>query len=218
VAELDDAVLVSLARDEDSNAAREQLYRRHARFALNLATRIAGNDGDAEDVAHDAFMRAFSRLDSLRKAASFRSWLGAIVVHSVRSRFRRQRVLRFFGLTGSGRDAAIDLDAIVSSEASPQARAEVAQVFALLRTLAPDDRIAWTLRYVEGYDLRTAATLCGCSLATVKRRIRRAQQYVEAHFVDASESSASDSYTRTDTDKDAPAASRRRVRTDEVAS
>ena len=46
-----------------------------------------------------------------------------------------------------------------------------------------DDRIAWTLRYVEGHDLKATAALCDCSFATVKRRIRRAQRYIESHFV-----------------------------------
>ncbi len=217
MAELEDEQLVALARDRDSNAAREQLYRRHAGFALNLATRISGHDGDAQDVVHDAFMRAFAQLNSLRKASAFRSWLGSIVVHGVRSRFRRQRWMRFFGLSGTARDQAdgIDLDAIVNPTASPQIRAELAQVFALLRTLSADDRIAWSLRYVEGFDLRSAAELSGCSLATVKRRIRRAQQYVEAHFVDASDPSAPG---EEDVKSEAPPKSRRQGRDREVAS
>lgn len=215
--ELEDEQLVVLARDSDSNAAREQLYRRHAGFALNLATRIAGHDADAQDVVHDAFMRAFAQLNSLRKASAFRSWLGSIVVHGVRSRFRRQRWMQFFGLSGTARDQAdgIDLDAIVNPAASPQIRAELAQVFALLQTLSADDRIAWSLRYVEGFDLRGAAELSGCSLATVKRRIRRAQQYVEAHFVHASDPSASD---EDDAKSEAAPKSRRQGRHREEAS
>jgi RNA polymerase sigma-70 factor (ECF subfamily) len=56
----------------------------------------------------------------------------------------------------------------------------------LLQTLAVDDRIAWTLRFVEGHDLKAAADLVGCSLATIKRRIRRAQRFIEEHFVEGS--------------------------------
>jgi RNA polymerase sigma-70 factor (ECF subfamily) len=180
VGALPDDSLVALAMGGDMRAA-EVLYRRHAPFALNLATRIAGSTHDVEDVVHDAFLRAFDNLETLRNTKAFRGWLGSIVVHTMRSRLRRARMLRLFGLGRGGE--AVDIDCVASDEASPAQRAELAQVYALLRTLPADDRIAWTLRFVEGHDLKAAADLADCSLATVKRRIRRAQRYIEMHFV-----------------------------------
>jgi RNA polymerase sigma-70 factor (ECF subfamily) len=177
---LDDERLVALASNGDSRAA-EQLYRRHATFCFNLGARIAGSTTDVEDVVHDAFLRAFDNLASLRNPKAFKGWLGSIVVHAMRSRLRRARLMRVLGL-GRGADP-VDLDSIASDEASPGTRAELAQVYALLQTLSANDRIAWTLRFVEGHDLKAAAELCQCSLATIKRRIRRAQRYIEQHFV-----------------------------------
>jgi len=182
MAELDDEQLVTLAVQGDNRAA-EQLYRRHAPFAFNLAARISGSTHDVEDVVHDAFIKAFDSLPTLRNPKAFKGWLGSIVVHAMRSRLRRARLMRVLGLRRSA--DPVDLDCIASDSASPGARAELAQVYALLRTLSADDRIAWTLRYVEGHDLKQAAELADCSLATVKRRIRRAQQYIEEHFVSA---------------------------------
>ena len=179
--ELADEALVALVAQGDISASKV-LYRRHAGFAFNLAVRIAGSASDAEDVVHDAFIRAFGHLDTLRNPKAFRAWLGSIVVHGMRSRLRRGRLIRFFGLGRAG--DPVELDSIVSPQAPSSARAELAQVYALLRTMAPDDRIAWTLRYVEKHDLKTAAELCDCSLATVKRRILRAPSYMETHFVD----------------------------------
>lgn len=178
----DEALVALLARGE--MAASGILYRRHAGFAFNLAVRIAGSASDAEDVVHDAFLRAFGHLDSLRNPRAFRSWLGSIVVHGMRSRLRRARLIRLFGLGRAG--DPVDLDSVVSPQAPTSSRAELAQIYALLRTMAPDDRIAWTLRYVEKHDLKETAALCDCSLATVKRRILRAQRYMETHFVDSS--------------------------------
>jgi RNA polymerase sigma-70 factor (ECF subfamily) len=80
----------------------------------------------------------------------------------------------------------VDLDAIASPDASPHTRAQIAQIYALLRTLPTDERIAWTLRAVEGHDLETVARLTRCSLATVKRRISRAQRFLDDHFVEPS--------------------------------
>jgi RNA polymerase sigma-70 factor (ECF subfamily) len=182
---LTDAQLVGLARDGDS-AAFEVLYRRHVAFALHLAARIEGSSRDVEDVVHDAFLKAFGRIGDLAEPAAFRSWLGSIVVFAVRSRLRRQRLMSLLGL-GRGSEP-VELDSLASSDASPHLRAQLAQVYALLRTQPTDDRIAWTLRYVEGNELEVVAKLAGCSLATVKRRISRAQKFLEEHFVPASSS------------------------------
>lgn len=176
----EDADWVSRAQAGE-RLAFELLYRRHAGFAMNLAVRIQGSATDVEDVVHDAFMKAHSRLGDLREAAAFRSWLGAIVVRLVRSRLRRRRLMATLGLANTG--DAVDLDAIASSDAGPEARAQLAQVYALLQTMPTEDRIAWTLRNVEHHRLESVAQLAECSLATAKRRIARAQRFFEQHFV-----------------------------------
>ncbi|MEM7605440.1 MAG: sigma factor-like helix-turn-helix DNA-binding protein, partial [Myxococcota bacterium] len=50
---------------------------------------------------------------------------------------------------------------------------------AALRSLAAEDRSAWMLRHVEGMQLEQVAAVSGCSLATAKRRIRRADERVQ---------------------------------------
>ena len=174
-----DADLVARTRQDDVRAF-ETLYRRHAGFALNLAVRIQGNAGDVEDVVHDAFVRAHQRLAELRDSAAFRPWLGSIVVRLVRTRLRRKRLLRVLGLSVPD---PVELESIASNDADPEARVLLAQVYALLQTLPADDRIAWTLRYVERHRLEVVAEIVGCSLATAKRRIQRAQRFLNDHFV-----------------------------------
>ncbi len=168
---LGDAQLVALTRAGD-RAAFEALYRRHAAFALNLAVRIQGRLEDVEDVVHDAFLRAHHQIDRLRDDATFRSWLAAIVVSLVRSRLRRVRLLKTLGLVSA---EPIDLDALAADGAGPETRALLAQIYGALRRLPVDQRIAWTLRYVERHSLPDVAEIVGCSLATAKRRIAAAQ-------------------------------------------
>lgn len=184
LAGLDDGQLVLLGAQGEQRAL-EILYRRHAAFAIHLAARIEGSARDVEDVAHDAFLKAFTHLGDLADPRSFRSWLGSIVVHAVRSRMRRTRLMNVLGITNLfGRPSdPVDLDAVASSDASPLVRAQLAQIYALLGTLPTDDRIAWTLRAIEGHDLETVARLTSCSLATAKRRISRAQKALDELFV-----------------------------------
>jgi RNA polymerase sigma-70 factor (ECF subfamily) len=174
-----DEALVSRACRRES-AAFEMLYRRHAAFALNLAVHIQGTTADVEDIVHDAFVRAHERLVELRDTGAFRPWLGSIVVRLVRTRLRRRRLLTVLGLTGH---EPVDLESVAASDADPEMRALLAQVYALLQTMPADDRIAWTLRHVEKHGLESVATLTGCSLATAKRRIQRAQSYLSQKFV-----------------------------------
>lgn len=177
-----DETLVLRARENDASAtnAFETLYRRHAATALNLAVRIQGSTQDTEDIVHDAFVRAHGRLAELREPAAFRSWLGSIVVRLVRTRLRRRRLVAMLGLASP---EPVDLDSIAAPGVDPEERVLLAQVYALLQTLPADERIAWTLRYVERHRLEGVAELAGCSLATAKRRIARAQAFLEEHFV-----------------------------------
>lgn len=175
----EDEELVGRARRSEARAF-ETLYRRHAEFAFNLAVRIQGSSADVEDVVHDAFIKAQERLTDLRDSAAFRPWLGSIVVRLVRTRLRRRKLLRALGLTTP---EPVEIETIAAVDADPEARALLAQVYALLQTLAADDRIAWTLRYVERHRLETVAVMMDCSLATAKRRISRAQRFLTEHFV-----------------------------------
>ena len=179
VEKLSDAQLVILLKNGEQ-AAFERLYRRHAGFAINLAVRVQGSTTDVEDLVHDAFLKTHERVADLREPAAFRSWLGSIVVMLVRGRLRRRRLLGNLGLQQGD---AIDLDALASAEASPEQRAQLAQVYALLQTLPTDERIAWTLRVLEHHPLDQVAELSGCSLATAKRRVSRAQRFLAENFV-----------------------------------
>ncbi len=182
---------------EDSQLVREAvlgkrwafdaLYRRHAGFAFGLAVRLQGNRSDVEDLVHDAFLKAHKQLASLRDPGSFRSWLGSIVVTQVRMRLRRARVLRTLGFNAT---EPVELESLAAEEAGPEVRAELAQIYALLKVMPADERIAWTLRNVERHRLEEVAALTDCSLATAKRRIARAQRFLSDHFVPTSTEAA----------------------------
>src|SRR5690606_10472286 len=125
-------------------------------------------------------LKAQSRIDSLKDPGAFRGWLGSIVVNEVRLKLRRARFLRTLRLQSSD---PVDLDSLASTSASPEIRAQLAQVYGLLRLMSTDERIAWTLRFVERHQLEDVAKLSGCSLATAKRRLLSAQRFLNDHLV-----------------------------------
>ena len=172
-----DGDLVRRALDGD-RWAEDALYRRHARPIAGLVTRLLGSRQDVEDVVHDAFVHAFSKLDRLREPDAFRGWLGRIAITQVRRVIRRRRLARTLGLLPHEDDGA--LEQLAGKAVPPEVRAELAVVDGILRRLPADQRIAWMLRVVEGHRLEDVAELAGCSLATAKRRIAAAQKKMDA--------------------------------------
>ncbi len=170
----DDSELVALVQAGESSAF-EVLYRRHSPYVMALAVRVQGNPGDVEDIVHDAFLKVHHKLHDLRAGNSFRPWLASVVVSLVRSRLRRRRMLGLLGLSTS---EPIDLDALAAPDAGPEVRAQLAQVYRVLDTVSVEEKICWTLRFVEGRKLEEVAQLAGCSLATSKRRIAAVQQKI----------------------------------------
>jgi len=164
---------------------REMLYRRHAGSLLAMTVRLLANRGEAEEIVQDTFVTAFEQLGTLREPGAVRGWLGQIAVNLVRRRFRRGRLMRFLGLDRGADDAT--LEALADPGVSTDQRAELALVDRLLRGMKPALRLAWMLRRVEGLELGEVASLCECSLATVKRRIAEADAIVERHVALRSE-------------------------------
>ncbi|MEC7518582.1 MAG: RNA polymerase sigma factor [Myxococcota bacterium] len=178
----DDAELVRRARDGD-RWAEEALYRRHVRRVTDTATRVLGRMDEAEDVVQDTFLKAFAKLHTLRDPALFPRWLLRIAMNRARGKLRKRKVMRSLGLDHTVDDAT--LERFASRETPADVRLELAGIDAALREVAPDHRIAWMLHEVEGLSLPEAADACNCSLATVKRWIRKAKDRIEAHIEEA---------------------------------
>jgi RNA polymerase sigma-70 factor (ECF subfamily) len=176
--QLCDADLVVRALGGD-RWSRDVLYRRHASYVLAIAVRLLSNRSEGEDVVQDAFVVGFDRLGTLRDPAAFRAWLAQITVSFVRRRLRRGRLLRLLGLDRGFDDAT--LESLAAPALRPDDRAELALVDRVLSELSADLRICWMLRRVEGMPLAEVAALCGCSLATAKRRIAAVDAVVERH-------------------------------------
>jgi RNA polymerase sigma-70 factor (ECF subfamily) len=170
-----DKALVLRAIDGD-RWAEEALFRRHAPKVLGTVTRLLGRRSEAEDIAQDTFVAAFSDLRALREPGAFGGWVLRIAVSKVHRVFRRERILRFLRI-GTDETGIADL---ASESASPDARAELVLLEVELGKLASADRLAWMLRHVEGLSLDEVAGACECSLATAKRRIARADSRIAA--------------------------------------
>lgn len=174
-----DAALVERAIDGD-RWAMEALYRRHVRRVTNAVTRVVGRTADADDAVQETFLVAFTRLSELREPAAFRGWLSQIAMNEVRGRLRKRKWLKRLALDREDDD--VSLESLAVDDASPEVKAELARLDRLLASFDPEVRMAWMLRYVEGWALDEVATALDCSLATAKRRIKDARDRIDAHL------------------------------------
>jgi RNA polymerase sigma-70 factor (ECF subfamily) len=135
-----------------------------------------GPDDDVPDLLQEVFIRALDQIESLRDVSRLGSWLSTIAVFVARAQIRlrsRRRWLRVFAPERT-RDRHLD-------PPSSDARRALREVYAVLDEMPVEHRMAFVLRYIHGTTLAEAAEACGMSLATLKRRLARAERrFVEA--------------------------------------
>jgi RNA polymerase sigma-70 factor (ECF subfamily) len=165
-----DRALLAALHDRHPSAA-AVLFDRFARPVERTLVRILGRDSDVADLLNDVFLRAVQRIDRVVDADALGMWLTRIAVYTAREHIaarRRRRWLLFFG--------SHDLPEREATQASPDMRQAVAHLYRVLDELPVDDRLAFSLRYLEEMDLTEVADACGVSLATAKRRLARAEK------------------------------------------
>jgi RNA polymerase sigma-70 factor, ECF subfamily len=155
-------------------------FRQYAPYVAAIALRLLGRDDEVDDVVQDVFLDAIRGAAKLRRREALKAWLATVTVRVARRRLRTRRLRGWLGF-----DKAYDYEQTVAPGASPEDRAFLARVYRVLDALPIEQRLAWALRYVNGDDLEGVAAACGCSLATVKRRIAAAQAAVEGAVRDA---------------------------------
>lgn len=166
-----DETLIRGVRRREPEAARA-LYQRFARLVNRLVWRIMGADQEHDDVVQEAFINVISSIGGVRDPSALEIWVSAVAVNTARREIRKRKVLGIFHL---GHDAVEDDRQAVGSEQMLVSR----RFYDVLDALRTDDRIVLTLRYVEGMELAPIASVTGCSVATVKRRIAHARAVFE---------------------------------------
>lgn len=152
------------------------LYDRHGPYIDKLLRRLVGtrSGGDLDDLFQEVFAVAFSSIDRLREPERLKAWLSQIAVLRVRHHLRSKRRrwwLSFF--------SPADLPELAESrEPLDDVREALAHAYALLEKLPVEERIAFALYRLSNLELSEVAEACGVSLATVKRRIARAERTI----------------------------------------
>ncbi len=164
----DDAALVAGLRARNS-AAIASLYQRYGGHALRVLARVLGDDEDLEDLHHDVLVRAIRSAEHVEEASSLKAWISIVAVNVARSALKKRSLRRW--LTFLPWNEVPEVEAPSTDEEALALR----RTYAILDHLSPRDRIVFALRIIEGMELAEVAEACELSLATVKRRLVRAE-------------------------------------------
>lgn len=166
----DDAALIEALRAGHPGAA-AAFYDRYA-GQVRLALRsILGPDDDIPDLLQEVFIRAMDRVGKIREADRLGAWLTTIAVFVGRAQIRLRSRRKWLRLFSPERTRLRQLE-----QPPSDARRALREVYAVLDDMPVDQRMAFVLRYVHGVTLVEAAEACDTSLATIKRRLSRAEE------------------------------------------
>jgi len=162
---LGDAELVERARLGDREAMAD-LYRAHSSRVYTVVRRLAGDDALAEDLAQDAWIRAFRKLDLFRGEASFGTWMYRLATNMALNRLRRR-----------GRRDEVEREAEILRPAASLDDAVINQrlLAEALDRLPPGYRRVLVLHDVEGRTHEEIAELLDVAPGTSKSQLHKAR-------------------------------------------
>jgi len=175
---MDDDLAAALATDLDGSF--EVLVRTHEDRLFSIALRLLGDARDAEEVAQDAFVRAYRAISSYEpervRALRLRAWLAAIVVNLARNRATRRRPPPSVSIDEPGPDGRSPDERLPVPD-GPQLtveRREGAVHWARLLADLPDRyRLPVVLRHVDGLSFAEMSAALERPEGTLKAQVHR---------------------------------------------
>lgn len=162
----------------------EALVVRYEAPLRKLAYGLVRDWGLAEDVAQDAFIRAYRKATTFRGGASVKAWLYRIAINRAYDELRRIR-----------RKKEVPLENAVLPERERESTEAIAEASELQRKIAhalaqlrPEYRTPLVLREIEGMTYREIAEFLDWPLGTVQIRIHRGRLELRSHLADLKES------------------------------
>ena len=164
---------LEMATERAPGTRLEALYSTHIDYAVRLAFLMTGDRLQAEDIAHDAFVKIAGRFKDLRDPAAFPGYLRTTVLNLARSHLRRLRTQRDY--LERERRAATSPSSSAGNEGDDA-------LWESLQRLTHRQRAAIVLRYYEDLSEAQTAEALGCSLSAVKSLVSRGLQELRAEI------------------------------------
>jgi RNA polymerase sigma-70 factor (ECF subfamily) len=177
-----DAKLVARVQQGDKRAY-DLLVLKYQRKIMRLLSRMVREPSEVEDVAQEAFIKAYRALPQFRGDSAFYTWLYRIAINTARNwQASSQRRPMSSSIVSNEDDETFDqidnLTDISTPESVLASRQVVNTVNAAIDALPEELRTAIVLREIEGMSYEDIAHAMGCPIGTVRSRIFRAREAI----------------------------------------
>lgn len=164
-----------VACKKGSSTAQFEIYKLYYKAMFNTALRILQNSYDAEDVMQEAFLNAFTKLDSYKGEVPFGAWLKRIVINKSLTEIKKKNKLQEVNLEVVDRKLESD-DGREEEEAKiDYVNLKVREVSEAMSMLKESYRTVLNLSLIEGYDNEEVASILGMSHENCRTTISRAK-------------------------------------------
>lgn len=184
----DEASLVKRARHGDM-AAYDDLVRRYQERIYATIYHMTSNHEDANDLAQEAFIKAYQALKSFKGGSSFYTWIYRIAVNKTINFLKQRKNRTHLSLNDLDFNAEHDPDLVaLVSDKTPRRDAGLAELQeklnAAMQKLSEHHRLVVTLHDVQGMSHEEIAEVMDCNIGTVRSRLFYARQQLQALLSD----------------------------------
>ena len=173
--EVDYTEAVEKAKQGDQKA-KEVLYTETCQSVYFLARNMVKSDEDAMDIVHDSYICVFQKLDNIKNAAGFKSYLRTTIVNRCKNYLRKKKPLYLSDMTEDGEEFELeDVDGEIPDELLEN-KDVIECVRMVVESLPEEQRMCVILRYYDEMSLQEIADTLEISLGTVKSRLSRANK------------------------------------------
>ncbi|HUN73434.1 MAG TPA: RNA polymerase sigma factor RpoE [Steroidobacteraceae bacterium] len=182
-ADTSDLSLVRRVQRGDKGAF-DALVLKYQHKVVKLVMRYVRNPAEAEDVAQEAFIKAYRALPQFRGDSAFYTWLYRIAINTAKNAVvSRDRSPVEFDLDAQNSDESYDMQGRLKDSETPEGLVLTDEirgtVNAAIDALPEDLRTAIVLRELEGLSYEEIAATMGCPVGTVRSRIFRAREAID---------------------------------------
>ncbi|MEC9482402.1 MAG: RNA polymerase sigma factor RpoE [Halomonas sp.] len=180
-----DQQLVERAQKGDTRAF-DLLVKKYQHKIIGLIGRYVYDHAEVQDVAQEAFIKAYRALDKFRAESAFYTWLYRIAINTAKNHLVSKGRRPPGSDVDIGDAELVDQSGRLSDIDTPEASAArdqlEAAVFEAIERLPEDLRTAITLRELDGLSYEDIANIMQCPVGTVRSRIFRAREAVDRHI------------------------------------
>lgn len=156
--------------------AKEVLYTETCQHMFFLAKSIVKSDEEAMDIIHDSYICVFQKLDNIKNAAGFKSYLRTTIVNRCKNYLKKKKPLYLSDMTEDGTELELeDTDGVIPGELVGNEDV-IECVRRVVESLPEEQRMCVILRYYDEMSLQEIADTLEISLGTVKSRLSRANK------------------------------------------